>query len=101
MTTALGGATMAFAQAAAESAILNATAGARVGAVAPTPSVKLARATTSANAAGAATDSGPSCIGGMLEPTEVRLGAGRSMLLNMPEPVGVVPWRPGWWTASW
>jgi len=87
MTTALGGATMAFAQAAAESAILNATAGARVGAVAPTPSVKLARATTSANAAGAATDSGPSCIGGMLEPTEVRLGAGRSMLLNMPEPV--------------
>lgn len=91
MATTLGGATMVYAQVAAESAVLNATAGARVGAVAPTPLVKLARATPSAKAAGAATDAvpstGPSCMGGMLEPTEVRLAAGRSVLLNLPEPV--------------
>lgn len=88
MATALGGATMAVAQVAAESAVLNATAGARVGAVAPTPAVKLARTATSAKAAGSSSAAaGPSCAAGMLEPTEVRLGAGRSVLLNLPEPV--------------
>lgn len=35
----------------------------------------------------ATADSGPSCAGGLPEPTRVRLNAGKSTLVNLPEPV--------------
>ena len=96
MAIALTGTPFAHAQVAAESAILNSTAATRVQgvqAVVPAPQSALVRARTPAGRAPApaatqvSETNGPSCTGGMLAPTEVRLGAGRSVLLNMPEPV--------------
>lgn len=85
----------AGAQVAAESAILNSTAGTRAAAAAKavTPRVKApgkpAPAAAAAPGANPSSDSaaGTSCPAGMLDPTEVKLGAGRSVLLNMPEPI--------------
>lgn len=93
----LGGAPMAWAQVAVESAVLNSTAAARAQRVVPAPAVpqvgaaratRGARTTRHVQAAAAIPDSGgPSCAGGMVTPSDVRLGAGRSVLINLPEAV--------------
>ncbi len=79
----------AQAQVAVEAATLNAQAGKGMTAVAPTPAVRLAAVDQRAGTRGtrAAAQNGPSCAGGFTDPVTVHLSAGKSTLINLPEPI--------------
>ncbi len=86
------GPTQASAQAAVESAV---TTGAAVGATAGTAASRAANRRTRPTfertavspPAPAAAEAGPSCSGGLPQPTVVRIDAGKATLVNLPEPV--------------
>lgn len=83
-SAAVRGATAGAVQgAAARGSSAGAAAGARVAKAAGAPAAAPAAAAPEAIPA----DTGPSCAGGLPEPTRVRMNAGKSTLINLPEPV--------------
>jgi len=85
-----------MAQSAAESAAVRAGAAAgasKAGAVVPVMSAPAAAGAATPRGKDATTkvvqmaDSAPSCVGGLPQPTQLRINAGKSTLVNLPEPI--------------